>query len=560
MASAEPASRRCVVCHAVYSAGERFCSADGGAIVEDTAGDHDPLIGQTLDGRYFVRRLLGRGGMGAVYEADHVGLDKRVAIKFLAYGNGDRDASARFRLEARAASRVIHEHVVQIFDIGSDAGRDFIVMEYLDGRDLRQELAGAGPLDAARAAAIGRQMLLGLHAIHEAGIIHRDIKPSNVLLTTRGSDRDYVKIMDFGISKSLHVAETLTGTGNIVGTPQFMAPEQLAGGDADHRSDLYAAGLTLFAMLVGDAPFAGSTRSVAALHMNQAPPSLDDVRPGLPPRLVAAVERALSKSPDARFRDALEFAEALSGDDSGAKLPPRSDAAPTRSERKPAPHVVEPTARVGRPRPLWLWIAPVVVALGVVGGFIAMRSTRSSTVLVADAAASAQRSSDARVVDAAAADPWANAPAQAADDLAPRSGAADAGVAKPLASHHPAKYCTCVPNDIYRHGSESMCKNHTSPVCRCAGDELLCAEAPTKDGVCPIRPVIERYLPGKNEDPCSGFTTTGKAATGTLDCVFACNRVVYRGNTNDPCKGYDAMSAAPADGHMIDCSDEPRGE
>src|ERR1700733_7149054 len=223
MTSADPAKRRCAVCHATYAGGERFCSLDGGAIVEEAATD--PLIGQTIDGRYFVRRWLGRGGMGTVYEADHVGLDKRVAIKFLSHDDADRDASARFRREARAASRVIHEHVVQIFDVGSDAGRDYIVMEFLDGRDLRQQLAGAGPLDPMRAIAIARQMLYGLHAIHEAGIIHRDIKPANVLLTTRD---DVVKIMDFGISKSIHVAETLTGTGKVIGTPQYMAPEQLA--------------------------------------------------------------------------------------------------------------------------------------------------------------------------------------------------------------------------------------------------------------------------------------------------------------------------------------------
>src|ERR1700733_7016881 len=190
MTSADPAKRRCAVCHATYAGGERFCSLDGGAIVEEAATD--PLIGQTIDGRYFVRRWLGRGGMGTVYEADHVGLDKRVA---------------------------------QISDAGSDPGRDYIVMEFLDGRDLRQQLAAAGPLDPMRAIAIARQMLYGLHAIHEAGIIHRDIKPANVLLTTRD---DVVKIMDFGISKSIHVAETLTGTGKVIGTPQYMAPEQLA--------------------------------------------------------------------------------------------------------------------------------------------------------------------------------------------------------------------------------------------------------------------------------------------------------------------------------------------
>ncbi len=560
MASAEPAKRRCVVCHAVYSGGERFCSVDGGAVVDDSAGEPDPLIGQTLDGRYFVRRLLGRGGMGAVYEADHVGLDKRVAIKFLAYGNGDRDASARFRLEARAASRVIHDHVVQIFDIGSDAGRDFIVMEYLDGRDLRQELAGAGPIDAKRAAAIGRQMLLGLHAIHEAGIIHRDIKPSNVLLTTRGGDRDYVKIMDFGISKSLHVAETLTGTGNIVGTPQYMAPEQLAGGDADRRSDVYAAGLTLFAMLVGDAPFAGSTRAVAALHLNQPPPSLDDVRPGLPPRLVAAVERALAKAPDARFYDALEFAEALDGDDSGAKRPPRTDAAPTRSERKPAPRAGDiATARVGRSRPRWLWIAPVVIAAGVVGGFVAMRTTRSSPVTAVDATV-ADRPAHKEVVDAPPADPWASAPPHDAGTAALPAASPDAG-AKPIASHHrPAKYCACLPNDSITHTRQSMCDRRVAPVCRCANDDqVLCGTMPANDGTCP-RPINDRYLPGNTNDPCSGFAANGKAAAGKLDCIYPCPALVFRGVTGDPCQGYDRVNAARAAGYLDLCTDDPGGE
>ena len=165
--------RRCTECHASYPGSERFCPIDGGAIVEVEVGAGGARVGQTIDGRYLVRRLLGRGGMGEVYAADHVGLDKQVAIKFVTADNTNPNALARFRREARVASKIVHEHVVQIFDVGSDQG-DYIVMEYLEGKDLKQVL-GDGKLPVARATAIARQMLAGLAAIHDAGIIHRDI-------------------------------------------------------------------------------------------------------------------------------------------------------------------------------------------------------------------------------------------------------------------------------------------------------------------------------------------------------------------------------------------------
>ncbi|MBA3453265.1 MAG: protein kinase [Deltaproteobacteria bacterium] len=319
---------RCVICHASYARAERFCPLDGGAVVEEDDSGQDALLGKTIDGRYLVRRLLGRGGMGAVYEADHIGLDKRVAIKFVSNANANRDQLARFRQEARAASRIVHEHVVQIYDVGVDSeGLDFIVMEYVDGRDL-QSVLKAGALEPVRAISITRQILHGLHASHAAGIIHRDIKPANILLT---SAEGSVKIMDFGIAKSIDadVAQTDTGTGRVIGTPQYMAPEQLADAEVDHRADLYSVGATLFAMLTGHNPFPGTSFTERSESLLRPAPSLETLRPGLPPALVAAVARALERSPSDRFDDALDFAEALGSADvlSDAAVAPRFAAA-----------------------------------------------------------------------------------------------------------------------------------------------------------------------------------------------------------------------------------------
>ena len=317
---------RCTTCHASYDRGVKFCPLDGGAVVDD-ADSTDPLIGHKIDGRYLVRRLVGRGGMGAVYEADHLGLDRRVAIKFVSDADADKELRARFRQEARAASRVVHEHVVQIYDVGLDEhDRDFIVMEYVEGRDLRHVLDD-GPLEPVRAIAIVRQLLAGLHAIHEAGIVHRDIKPANILLAH--GDRDFVKIMDFGIAKSLRaeVAQTDTGTGRVIGTPEYMSPEQLAGHEIDRRSDLYAVGVTLFSLVAGKMPFGNTSARLEAL--GGPVPSLDAARPGLPPLLIAAVERAMANAPADRFADALAFADALGDAPVTNRSTPRRASEPT---------------------------------------------------------------------------------------------------------------------------------------------------------------------------------------------------------------------------------------
>jgi serine/threonine protein kinase len=270
------------------------------------------VIGTTIDGRYQVRRLLGRGGMGVVYEAHHLGLDRTVALKILEHTGVDRDLVTRFRREARAASRIVHPNVVQIFDVGSADGIDYIAMEYVEGEDLGRILRDGGPLEPARAIAVTRQLLDGLQAIHDGGIIHRDIKPGNVILTAREDGTEVVKIMDFGIAKSINASVALTAPGHAIGTANYMAPEQVLGGAIDHRADLYAAGITLYAMLVGEEPFGGATFTrVARKQLTDDIPSLDEVRPDLPRALVAAVTRAVAKSPSARFPDALAFAAAL---------------------------------------------------------------------------------------------------------------------------------------------------------------------------------------------------------------------------------------------------------
>ena len=276
--------------------------------------DADPLIGRTLGGRYTVKRLIGKGGMGRVYEGDHLGLDKRVAIKVLA-NLGDADAIARFRREAKTAGKVSHEHVVEVFDVATDAdGTDFLVMEYFDGLDLRQAVANQ-KLEPERVIAIGAQILEGLEAIHAAGLVHRDIKPANILIATNADGEDLVKLTDFGIAKSVRDREAaITEVGKVVGTYEYMAPEALTGDAVDHRADIYAVGLTLYAMLAGNLPFdTQTTNTIIATHLAGTLPPLSVRRPDLPASLVAAITRALSMKPSDRFADAAAFAAALEG-------------------------------------------------------------------------------------------------------------------------------------------------------------------------------------------------------------------------------------------------------
>ena len=313
----ETADPHCSVCGTPYRGGERFCPLDGGAVI-DAAGAGDPLVGKTIGGRYFIKRQLARGGMGVVYEAEHVGLDKRVAVKFILDRFGDdREALHRFHREARTASRIGHQNIIDITDIGeTEDGKSFLVMEYLEGSDLGQVLVATGRMEPSRAVHIVGQVLAGLAAAHGQGIIHRDMKPANVFLTERAGVADFVKIMDFGISKVVAARDArvrLTETGVAMGTPIYMAPEQAeAKEDVDHRIDVYAVGVMLYEMLAGEPPFnANSYVALVQMHVGNPPPPLGERRPDLPAPLVRAVHKALEKKPERRFADATEFAAAL---------------------------------------------------------------------------------------------------------------------------------------------------------------------------------------------------------------------------------------------------------
>ena len=296
--------------------------------VHQGAQAESSLIGLALDNKFKILRLIGRGGMGEVFEAEHVTLGKRVAIKLmLEKYSGDGEAIARFTREAHAASRIGNPHIIDVSDIGTAPdGRAFVVMELLHGSPLSKVIEDGGPMAPQRALNIMRQVLRAVGAAHAKGIVHRDLKPDNIFLVEGGEQQDFVKLLDFGISKMMDpdlqaAATKLTTTGVVMGTPLYMAPEQAMGVDIDHLADIYACGVILYEMLAGRPPFEGATYAVlVAKLLTTEPPLLSDVRPGIAPKLVAAVHRALEKEPKSRFASADAFAAALPASHSASAI------------------------------------------------------------------------------------------------------------------------------------------------------------------------------------------------------------------------------------------------
>jgi serine/threonine-protein kinase len=237
--------------------------ADGTSPENRGDADSASLVGMTLSERYRVTRQIGQGGMGAVYEAQHTVIGKRVAVKVLLDKHAKKDqVVARLKQEARLASSIGHKHIIDITDFGSTIdNRTFVVMEYLEGESLASAILREGQLDEARVIHIGAQVASALAAAHEKGVVHRDIKPENVFLMQRDG-MDFVKVVDFGISKSMRPEEEqdvrLTQTGMVLGTPLYMSPEQARGDeDLDHRIDIYALGVILYEAVTGQVPFKG---------------------------------------------------------------------------------------------------------------------------------------------------------------------------------------------------------------------------------------------------------------------------------------------------------------
>ncbi|MBW2381664.1 MAG: serine/threonine protein kinase [Deltaproteobacteria bacterium] len=283
----------------------------------------DPLVGSVLAGRYVVKSRIGEGGMGLVYEGLHRDIDKRVAIKVLRDDLSRRpDVVARFRQEAKSASRIGHENIVDISDFGeTTGGASYFIMEFLDGEDLGNVLGREVTVDADRVCGIVLQCCRALSATHAKGIVHRDIKPENIFLTKRDGVDDFVKIVDFGIAKMSDIetdgapGRKLTKTGMIFGTPEYMSPEQAAGKDLDHRVDVYALGIILYECLAGRVPFEGDTfMGVLTQHLFAELPPIDELNPNakVSRELELVIRKALAKDPDDRYQDTEELAEAVS--------------------------------------------------------------------------------------------------------------------------------------------------------------------------------------------------------------------------------------------------------
>ena len=315
----------------------------------------DPRIGCVVSDRYRVLRRIGEGGMGVVYEAEEIGPGRRVAIKCLHAHLVDRqDIVKRFRREALAASSIGHPNIVEVVETGTfDDGDHYMALELLEGRDLAADIAVDGPLRVGRLVHIVSQICDALGAAHDKGIIHRDLKPENVYLVRRGSSEDFVKVLDFGISKFRDAIDgavsQMTRTGTTVGTPYYMAPEQAqANKDIDLRVDVYALGVILFRALTGQHPFDDASYPMLVLKIcTEAPPPVRMYRPDVPVELERVVLRMLAKPPDERYPDCAAVREALAPFRGIDLVPVLTDAPGTASTRASA--LDGPGARVDSP-------------------------------------------------------------------------------------------------------------------------------------------------------------------------------------------------------------------
>ncbi|HLK93344.1 MAG TPA: serine/threonine-protein kinase [Polyangia bacterium] len=346
------------------------------------AGSGSLRPGTVVAGTYEITRLLGQGGMGAVWEAKHLRLpDKRVVVKVLLFGTTDAVTLARFRREAEIASRLAHPNIVQVLDFNTlPDGAPFIVLELLQGESLAARLLATRPT-LEETQAIVTQIGSALATAHRAGIVHRDLKPDNVFLCPTpldGEVRDVVKLLDFGISKIRDAKTVLTQDMSVMGTPQYMAPEQATGRNdqIDARTDIFAFGAIVFEMLAGRPPFQGDTLAAMIHAVVYAPaPDLRELAPETPPPIAAAVARALSKEREARFPDVGSFVKAITA--RSLQTSPAAAVTPAR----PASTVVLPTAPA--PAPVTERVAP--------GRPFPWRAALGGVVLLAAAGALATR-------------------------------------------------------------------------------------------------------------------------------------------------------------------------
>jgi serine/threonine-protein kinase len=321
-------------------------------------------VEQLIAGRYRLGAQLGAGGMARVVAAHDLRLDRPVAIKLAPASGIDRAGRERFVREARSSARFSHLNAVAVFDAGEADGYLYLVMELVDGPSVAARLAEHGPLDVDEALTITSAVLAALGAAHAAGIVHRDVKPGNILLGSGGA----VKLADFGIAKRLgDLSADLTGTGQFIGTPKYLAPEQVVGEPVTAATDLYAVGVVLFEMLAGHPPFEGDTPIATAIAHRDAPiPDVRRIRPDVPGHVAAALTRAMAKDPADRFGSAEQMAAALLPEPAPVVVPLVAASPPV----EPTQVMVGPVRPSRRSR-AWWWAAAAGLAVGI-GAAIAL--------------------------------------------------------------------------------------------------------------------------------------------------------------------------------------------
>ena len=301
----------CPTCGTEYPLSERFCPRDGTAL--RSANAQADLLGSVIADRYHILKKLGEGGMGTVYLAEHVKMGRKSALKVMNPGmNTEPDAIARFNREASNASRLSHPNICGIYDFGETPdGLIYLAMEFIEGSSLTALIETAGMLPAPRAASIIHQTADALQVAHDAGIVHRDLKPDNIMVAKNRDGSDQVKVVDFGIAKaSSSDAQKVTKTGLVIGTPEYMSPEQLAGDKLDGRSDIYSLGLVAFNCLTGALPFASeSAQEAMIMRLTDRPRTLAEVKPGFPwpEALQATLDKALARDVAERYANAAQF-------------------------------------------------------------------------------------------------------------------------------------------------------------------------------------------------------------------------------------------------------------
>ena len=435
----------CPTCSTEYPANERFCPRDGTALRSQGGGGD--LVGSILAERYHVLKKLGEGGMGQVYLAEHVKMGRRSAVKVMHPAMiHDADAIGRFNREAANASRINHPNVAGIYDFGETAdGLVYLAMEFIEGETLTELLKATGALPPARAAEITRQTAEALNVAHDMGIVHRDLKPDNIMITKDHDGDDCVKVVDFGIAKAAgSEAQNVTRTGMVVGTPEYMSPEQLSGDKLDGRSDIYSLGLVAFNMLTGKLPFPSETsQSSMIMRLTEKPRPLSEMKPDVPwpAELQEVMDKALARDVTHRYQKAREFGRAIVA--AVRHIPTRASAragtlvmAPVApANAAPAATVTQPAA--GRPpatrsrTPMFVGGALVVTAI--IAGVVMMPKGARSGTASPPAATPGPAAVAATPVSSAGTPSVAAAPAVVAPAPAPRESAADsAAIARDL--------------------------------------------------------------------------------------------------------------------------------